>query len=101
MNTNRLNCRIIVDEQFTPAEFWCIRMADELRSRFPEKASAGYMPIIEPMRIPGVSRQRMLQCVKREQLESPHVSSDRDKVLCVNVLDAKRSLIYTCSSTGV
>jgi hypothetical protein len=95
-----LNDGIIVGEQFTPGAPWRIRMTDELRARFVEEAPEGYVPILDAMRILGVSRQTVLQRVKRGQLKSLHVSRGRRKGLRIKVLDDQQSLFDTHLSKG-
>jgi len=96
-----LNDGIIVGEQFTPGAPWRIRMTDELRTRFVEEAPAGYVPILDAMRMLGVSRQTVLQRVKRGQLKALHVSRGRRKGLRIKVLDDQQSLFDTHLLKGV
>ena len=69
----------IAGEQDTPGAPWRIRVNDQLRALFVEDAPAGYVPIVDAMRILGVSRQTVLQRVKRGELEAIHVRTDAEK----------------------
>ena len=82
-----LNDGIIVGKQLTPGAPWRIRMTDELRARYVGEAPEGYVPIVDAMRILGVSRQTVLQRVKRGELESLHVSRGKRNGLRIKVLD--------------
>ena len=68
-----LTAGIIIGEQLTPGAPWRIRMTDELRARFVEEAPPGFMPMLEARLRLGVSRQTILQRVKRGELEAIHV----------------------------
>src|SRR5262249_20455801 len=63
-----INDGFIAAEQITPGAPWQIRVNDDLRARFVEEAPAGYVPMVDAMRILGVSRQTVLQRVKRGEL---------------------------------
>src|SRR5260370_42019376 len=68
-----LNDGFIAGEQLTPGAPWRIRMTDKLRSLFVDQAPKGYIPMIDAMRILGVSRQTVLQRVKRGELAALHI----------------------------
>jgi DNA invertase Pin-like site-specific DNA recombinase len=82
----------IAGEQITPGAPWRIRMTDELRDRFVEHAPDGYLPMLEATRILGVSRQTVLQRVKRGELEAVHVRCGRRKGLRIKVIDNQPGL---------
>ncbi|MCA1679848.1 MAG: recombinase family protein, partial [Actinobacteria bacterium] len=63
----------------TPGAPWRIRVNDQLRALFVEDAPTGYVPIVDAMRVLGVSRQTVLQRVKRGELKAIHVRSGRRK----------------------
>ena len=92
---------IIVGEQLTPGAPWRIRITDELRARFVAEAPKGFVPIVDAMRILGVSRQTVLQRVKRGELEAMHVSRGRRKGLRIKILSAPLPLFEAASSEGV
>ena len=80
-----LNDGIIAGEQLTPGAPWQIRMTGELRALYVEEAPEDYLPILDAMRVLGVSRQTVLQRVKRGELQAIHVSRGRRKGLRIKV----------------
>jgi DNA invertase Pin-like site-specific DNA recombinase len=82
----------IVGEQITPGAPWRIRMTEELRHRFREEAPAGYIPMKQATRKLGVSRQTILQRVKRGQLQAIHVRCGKCKGLRIKVIDNTQEL---------
>ena len=80
-----LNEGFIAGEQLTPGAPWRIRMNEELRSRFVEQAPDGFVPMLEATRLLGVSRQTVLQRVKRGELEAVHTRCGRRKGLRIKV----------------
>lgn len=79
-------------EQPTPGAPWQIRITDELRGRFVETAPPGFVPMIEATKLLGVTRQTVLQRVKRGELEAVHVDLGRRKGLRIKVPDAPTDL---------
>jgi DNA invertase Pin-like site-specific DNA recombinase len=75
----------IAGEQDTLGAPWRIRVNDELRALFVDQAPAGYVPIVDAMRTLGVSRQTVLQRVKRGELDAIHVRQGRRKGLRIRV----------------
>lgn len=92
-----LNDGIIVGEQLTPGAPWRIRITDEVRARYVEEAPEGYVPIVDAMRTLGVSRQTVLQRVKRGRLQALHVRRGKRKGLRIKVLDAQSTLFDATS----
>jgi hypothetical protein len=82
----------IIGEQLTPGAPWRIRITDALRARFVEEAPPGYLPMLETTLRLGVSRQTVLQRVKRGELDAVHVRCGRRKGLRIKVLDTQPSL---------
>ena len=82
----------IAGEQITPGAPWRIRMTEELRARFVEDAPEGYIPMVDAMRLLGVSRQTVLQRVKRGELPAVHVRRGKRKGLRIKVLDNQPGL---------
>ena len=80
-----LQAGFIPGEQDTPGAPWRIRVNDQLRALFVEDAPAGYIPIVDAMRTLGVSRQTVLQRVKRGELQAIHVRNGRRKGLRIRV----------------
>lgn len=95
-----LNDGIIAGEQLTPGAPWRIRMTEELQSRFVEEAPQGFVPMDEAMRILGVSRQTVLQRVKRGELDTVHVRRGRRKGLRIKVPAAIPGLFDQQPSDG-
>jgi len=71
----------IAGEQTTPGAPWRIRLDDALRSMFVDDAPAGYPAMLEATMAHGVSRQALLQRVKRGELQAVHVRTGRRKGL--------------------
>jgi hypothetical protein len=90
-----LQAGFIAGEQDTPGAPWRIRVNDQLRALFVENAPAGYVPIVDAMRALGVSRQTVLQRVKRGELQAVHVRNGRRKGLRILVPDAESALFDT------
>jgi len=81
-----LNDGFIAGEQITPGAPWRIRLTDELKARFNAEAAAGFLPMREAIRALGVSRQTVLQRVKRGELEAVHVTRGRQKGVRIKVI---------------
>ena len=79
-------------EQLTPGAPWRIRISNEIRERFVEAAPEGYVPMVDAMRLLRVSRQTVLQRVKRGVIPAVHVRSGKRNGLYINVLDTQESL---------
>jgi len=95
-----LNDGFIAGEQLTPGAPWHIRITEELRARFVEEAPDGYVPMIKATRLLGVSRQTVLQRVKRGELKAVHVNRGRRKGLRIKVPQALPSLFDPPSTDG-
>jgi DNA invertase Pin-like site-specific DNA recombinase len=95
-----LNEGFIAGEQVTPGAPWRIQLTDELRARFVGEAPEGYVPMIDATRILGVSRQTVLQRVKRGELQAVHVHCGRRKGLRIKVSDAVPDLFSAHSTDG-
>ena len=96
-----LNEGVIAGEQLTPGAPWRIRVTDDLRSRFVETAPDGYVPMIEATHRLGISRQTVLQRVKRGELNAVHVRLGRRKGLRIPVPEALPGLFDRQSTDGV
>jgi DNA invertase Pin-like site-specific DNA recombinase len=86
---------IIVGEQLTPGAPWRIRITDALRARFVEEAPSGYLPMLEARLQLGVSRQTVLQRVKRGELAAVHVRRGQRKGLRIKVVTDHPDLFHT------
>jgi DNA invertase Pin-like site-specific DNA recombinase len=92
-----INDGFIAAEQITPGAPWSIRITDELLSRFVEQAPPGYLPMLEATIKLGVSRQTVLQRVKRGELEAVHLNCGRRKGLRIKVIDSQPLLFEQTS----
>jgi DNA invertase Pin-like site-specific DNA recombinase len=95
-----LQAGFIPGEQDTPGAPWRIRVNDQLRALFVEDAPPGYVPILDAMRTLSVSRQTVLQHVKRGELQALHVRNGRRKGLRILVPQAEHTLFDTTTSNG-
>jgi DNA invertase Pin-like site-specific DNA recombinase len=82
----------IAGEQVTPGAPWQIRITDELRARIVEQAPPDYLPMLETTLKLGVSRQTVLQRVKRGELEAVLVRQGRRKGLRIKLVDHQAPL---------
>jgi len=89
-----LNEGFIAGEQVTPGAPWQIRITDELRARFVEQTPPGFVPMVDATRKLGVSRQTVLQRVKRGELEAVLITCGRRKGLRIKVVDNEPGLFH-------
>lgn len=89
-----LTAGIIVGEQLTPGAPWRIRITDDLRACFVEDAPPDYLPMLEARLRLGVSRQTVLQRVKRGELQALHVRRGRRKGLRIKVVTDHPELFH-------
>ena len=82
----------VAGEQDTPGAPWRIRMTDQLRALFVDNAPDGWLPMLEATLALGVSRQTVLQRVKRGELRAVHVRQGRRKGLRIDVSAAQEPL---------
>jgi DNA invertase Pin-like site-specific DNA recombinase len=87
-----LNDGIIGGEQLTPGAPWRIRLTDDIKARFSQDAGEGFLPMREAMRALGVSRQTVLQRVKRGELEAIHVVRGKQKGLRIKLIQRQPNL---------
>ena len=87
-----INDGFIAGEQLTPGAPWRIRLTPELLARFVEQTPDGYVPMQDATRILGVSRQTVLQRVKRGELDAVHVHHGKRKGLRIKVIDDQATL---------
>lgn len=87
-----INDGIIPGEQVTPGAPWRIQLSDDMRARFSDDAGEGFVPMNEAMRILGVSRQTVLQRVKRGELETVNITRGRKKGIRIKLLDRQPEL---------
>ncbi|HLM80364.1 MAG TPA: recombinase family protein [Terriglobales bacterium] len=87
----------IAGEQVTPGAPWQIRITDELRARIVQEAPPEYLPMLEATIKLGVSRQTVLQRVKRGELEAVLLRQGRRKGLRIKVVDQRPDLFEELS----
>ena len=92
-----LNDGFIAGEQLTPGAPWCIRLTDDLFSRFVEEPPEGYVPMQDATKILGGSRQTVLQRVKRGELDAVHVDRGKRKGLRIRAIDDHPDLFHQSS----
>jgi DNA invertase Pin-like site-specific DNA recombinase/uncharacterized protein YndB with AHSA1/START domain len=71
----------IAGEQLTPGAPWRIRLTDDIRALFVDDAPEGWLATLEATLAYGMSRQTLLQRVKRGELQAVHVRTGRRKGL--------------------
>jgi DNA invertase Pin-like site-specific DNA recombinase/transposase-like protein len=71
----------IAGEQLTPGAPWRIRLTDDLRNLFVDDAPDGWLATLEATLAYGVSRQTIMQRVKRGELKAVHLRAGRRKGL--------------------
>ena len=87
----------IAGDQVTPGAPWQIRITDTLRARIVQQAPPEYLPMLETTMKLGVSRQTVLQRVKRGELEAVLVRQGRRKGLRIKVDDQQPALFEQLS----
>lgn len=90
----------IAGEQDTPGAPWRVRVTDELRARLVEEAPAGWLTVAEARHALGVSRQTILQRVKRGELNAVHVRNGRHKGLRIQVISTDEPLFDTAGMSA-
>ena len=87
-----LNDGLITGEQVTPGAPWRIRMTDALKARFTASAGEGFITMQEATRALGVTRQTVLQRVKRGEIEAAHVTKGGKTGLRIKLPDRQPTL---------
>ena len=87
-----VNDGFIAGEQTTPGAPWRIRITDALRSRFVEHSPEGYVVMQDATKLLGVTRQTVLQRVKRGELDAVLVCHGRRKGLRIKAVDDQPDL---------
>jgi predicted DNA-binding transcriptional regulator AlpA len=87
-----INDGFVAAEQVTPGAPWRIRMTQELEALIVAESPPGYVAMPQAMRLLGVSRQTIMQRVKRGELSVLHVSRGRQKGLRIRMLDNQPQL---------
>jgi DNA invertase Pin-like site-specific DNA recombinase len=87
-----LTTGFIAGEQLTPGAPWRIRLTDQIRALFVDDAPDGWLAMLEATLAYGVSRQTIMQRVKRGQLRAVHVRTGRRKGLRIEPPTAQNRL---------
>jgi excisionase family DNA binding protein len=87
-----LNDGFIRGEQLTPGAPWRIRLTEDLRAGFVNETPQGYLTMYQAMRRLGVSRQTVLQRVKRGELDAIHVMRGKKNGLRIKAIPAHPTL---------
>ncbi len=82
----------IPGEQITPGAPWRIRLTDQIRSLVANEAPAGWVPVQAATTALGVSRQTVLQRVKRGDLRAVHIRTGRGKGLRIQLPPTQEGL---------
>jgi DNA invertase Pin-like site-specific DNA recombinase len=82
----------VAGEQITPGAPWRIRITEELRGMLVDNAPEGWLALQYATRALGVSRQTVLQRVKRGDLQAVLTRTGRRKGLRINVSTPQDSL---------
>jgi hypothetical protein len=70
-------------------------MTDALKARFTASACEGFITMQEATRVPGVTRQTVLQRVKRGEIEAAHVTKGGKTGLRIKLPDRQPTLFET------
>ena len=82
----------VAGEQLTPGAPWRIRLTPAVRSLFVDDAPEGWLAMLEATLAYGVSRQTVMQRVKRGELRAVHVRTGRRKGLRIEPPKAQEGL---------
>jgi hypothetical protein len=80
-----LNDGFVPGEQITPGAPWRIRLTESIRNLVADDAPAGWVPVQVATVSLGVSRQTVLQRVKRGDLHAVHIRAGRRKGLRIEL----------------
>jgi len=80
-----INDGFVPAEQLTPGAPWRIRLTDQIRALLADSAPPDWVPMQVATRALGVSRQTVLQRVKRGDLRAVHIRTGRRKGLRIEL----------------
>jgi DNA invertase Pin-like site-specific DNA recombinase len=80
-----LNDGFIAGEQVTPGAPWRVRLTDQLRGMLTDSTPDGWVPLAYASRALGISRQTVLQKVKRGELRAVLTRTGRRKGLRIQI----------------
>jgi hypothetical protein len=75
----------IAGEQLTPGAPWRIRITDQVLERLVDDELDGYVPMTAAIKLFGVTRQTIMQRIKRGDIEAIHVRHGKQKGLRIKV----------------
>jgi DNA invertase Pin-like site-specific DNA recombinase len=87
-----LNDGFVAGEQVTPGAPWRIRLTDQLRGMLTDTAPDGWVPLGYASQALGVSRQTVLQKVKRGELNAVLTRTGRRKGLRIEIPASQQGL---------
>ena len=87
-----LNDGFVAGEQVTPGAPWQIRLTDQLRAMLTDNAPDGWVPLGYASQALGVSRQTVLQKVKRGELNAVLTRTGRRKGLRIEIPTPQQGL---------
>ncbi|MES0139588.1 recombinase family protein [Mesorhizobium sp. M0016] len=87
-----INDGLIQGEQITPGAPWRIRLTAELKARFLATPGDGFEPVRDAIETLGLSRQSLLQRIKRGELDAVHIVRGQRKGLWINTIDHNPTL---------
>jgi DNA invertase Pin-like site-specific DNA recombinase len=90
---------LIEAEQITPGAPWRVRLSDEVKARFIKEQLDGYISMFAAMTRLGVSRQSVLQKIKRGELEAILVTAGRKKGIRVKMTNTQPNLFEQAART--
>ncbi|HUJ74190.1 MAG TPA: recombinase family protein, partial [bacterium] len=80
-----LNDGFVAGEQVTPGAPWRVRLTDQLRGMLTDSTPDGWVPLAYASRALGISRQTVLQKVKRGELRAVLTRTGRRKGLRIEI----------------
>jgi DNA invertase Pin-like site-specific DNA recombinase len=94
---------LIQGEQITSGAPWRVRLSDELRARFTNQRLEGYISMFAAMARLSMSRQSVLQKIKRGELEAIFVTAGRQGGIYVKVINTQSNLFEQagCTEGGI
>jgi DNA invertase Pin-like site-specific DNA recombinase/predicted DNA-binding transcriptional regulator AlpA len=92
-----VNDGFIAGEQLTPGAPWRIRLTDELKAFLVDETPSGYVTMQEATKKLGITRQTVLQRVKRGELSALHIRNGKRKGLKIKMVDNNPNLFNQLS----
>ena len=91
-----LQTGFIAGEQATPGAPWRIRIDQALRDKISSQVPAGWVGLAEAADVLGVSRQTVLDRIRRAELNAVHVNRGRRRGLAIELPEAQPDLFRPC-----